>query len=112
MADVADDHELATGARQEGIFFAALAFAAESTSGLGSFLAGIGLDLIDFPTQVAPEAVPAAKATALGIFYAPAIAIIAIAAIAFLSRYGIDRARHAEIALALEARRRGQRDAR
>lgn len=110
MADVADDHELATGARQEGIFFAALAFAAKSTSGLGSFLAGIGLDLIDFPTQVAPEAVPAAKATALGIFYAPAIAVIAIAAIAFLSRYGIDRKRHAEIVRALEVRRSGQHD--
>ncbi len=105
MADVADDHELATGARQEGIFFAALAFAAKSTSGLGSFLAGIGLDLIAFPTQVAPELVPEAKATALGVLYGPGIAIVAVVAISFLWHYGIDRARHAAIVEALEARR-------
>ena len=105
MADVADDHELASGARQEGIFFAALAFAAKSTSGLGSFLAGVGLDLIDFPTQVEPAEVPAGKVFALGIFYGPGVALVALVAIAFLSRYGIDRQRHAEIALELERRR-------
>jgi Na+/melibiose symporter-like transporter len=105
MADVADDHELATGARQEGIFFGALAFAAKSTSGLGSFLAGIGLDLIAFPEQADPALVPEGKVIALGILYGPGIAILAVAAIAFLARYGIDRHRHAEIVAALEARR-------
>ena len=106
MADVADDHELATGTRQEGIFFGALAFAAKSTSGLGSFLAGVSLDLIAFPTQADPADVPAGKVTALGILYGPGIAIVAIAALVFLARYGIDRKRHAEIAMEL-ARRRG-----
>jgi Na+/melibiose symporter-like transporter len=104
MADIADDHELASGARQEGIFFGALAFAAKSTSGLGSFIAGIGLDLIAFPTQAAPADVPTAKVTALGVFYGPGIAVLAIAALVLLSRYGIDRRRHAEIRRALDAR--------
>lgn len=108
MADLADDHELTTGARQEGIFFGALAFAAKSTSGLGGLLAGVGLDLIAFPTQTTPDAVPAGKVVALGVFYGPGIAILAVIAIGFLSRYGIDRARHAEIVQAL-ARRRAER---
>ena len=110
MADVADDHELTSGARQEGIFFAALAFAAKSTSGLGSFLAGIGLDLIDFPTQVDPTLVPEGKAMALGILYAPGIAAVAVVAILFLARYGIDRRLHAEIVAKLEERRAERSD--
>lgn len=105
MADLADDHELKTGARQEGIFFGALAFAAKSTSGLGGLLAGIALDLIAFPAQASPDAVSEGKVVALGIFYGPGIAILAVIAIGFLSRYGIDRARHAEIVEALARRR-------
>lgn len=105
MADTADEHELRTGARQEGIFFGALAFAAKSTSGLGSLLAGVGLDLIAFPAQAAPEDVPASKVVALGVFYGPGIAVLAIVAVSFLRRYGIDRERHAEIVQALEERR-------
>lgn len=108
MADLADDHELKTGARQEGIFFGALAFAAKSTSGLGGLLAGVGLDLIAFPTQAPPDAVPAGKVVALGVFYGPGIAILAVIAVSFLSRYGIDRAGHAGIVEALE-RARAQR---
>ena len=105
MADIADEHELRTGTRREGIFFGALSFAAKSTSGLGSFIAGIGIDLIDFPTQADPAAVPEAKIVSLGILYGPGIAVLAVAAIAVLSRYPIDRARHAQTAAALERAR-------
>lgn len=47
VADIADGHELATGKRQEGIFFAAVSFANKTTTGLGSLIGGVGLDLID-----------------------------------------------------------------
>lgn len=97
MADIADEQELRTGQRNEGIFFGALAFAAKSTSGLGSFIAGLGIDFIDFPTQAEPSAVPEAKIVALGILYGPGIGVLAVAAIAVLSRYPIDRALHGRI---------------
>jgi len=105
MADIADEHELTTGRRQEGIFFGALTFAVKVTSGLGQFVAGWGLELIAFPAHAAPGTVPAATVNALAILYGPGLTLIAAVAIAILSRYRIDRARHAEIVRALLERR-------
>ncbi|MEM7411985.1 MAG: MFS transporter [Myxococcota bacterium] len=104
MADVADEHELTHGVRQEGIFFAALSFAAKSTSGLGTFLGGVGLDWIEFPTQAAPEDVSEATSLALGILYGPGIGVLAVIALVFLARYRLDRARHREIRALLDQR--------
>ena len=42
MADVADEHELTTGVRQEGVFFGAIAFSGKATSGFGNLIGGIG----------------------------------------------------------------------
>lgn len=105
LADVADEHELATGLRREGLLFAALSFAAKSTSGLGSLLAGVGLDWIDFPAQAEPADVTPESARALGVLYGPGVALLALLAIALLRGYRIDRTRHAEIAAALARRR-------
>jgi len=104
MADIADEHELDTGKRQEGIFFGALLFAVKATSGLGQFCAGLALDLIDFPLRATPGTVPLETTNALGIIYGPGIALIAVAAIVVLSRYRITTARHAEIVAALAHR--------
>lgn len=104
MADIADEHELDTGRRQEGIFFGALLFAVKATSGLGQFVAGWGLDLIDFPLRAEPGTVPAATTDALGILYGPGIAIIAVFSVLVLSRYRITTERHAEIVAALTRR--------
>lgn len=109
IADVADEHELHSGARQEGIFFGMLSFAGKSTSGLGSFLAGVGIDLIAFPTQAVPSEVPQGQVDALGMLYGPGIAGLAVLAIFLLSRYRIDRTRHAAIVAALEQRHAGER---
>jgi Na+/melibiose symporter-like transporter len=105
LADVADEHELASGRRQEGVFFGALAFSVKASSGLGTFLAGRGLDWIEFPTRARPVEVSAGTVEALAILYAPGIAALALIAIALLARYRIDRARHAEIVRELAVRR-------
>jgi Na+/melibiose symporter-like transporter len=105
LADVADEHELATGRRSEGILFAALSFAVKSTSGAGSLLAGVGLDWIAFPAQAEPHEVSAESVRALGLFYAPGVGLMALVSFALLRGYRIDRARHAEIAAALAQRR-------
>jgi len=46
LADIVDEHELLTERRQEGIFFAAVAFSSKCTTGLGSVFAGVALDLM------------------------------------------------------------------
>ncbi len=51
LADVADEHELATGRRQEGIFYSARTFFSKLTSGLGHLLAGIAIDVIGYPAR-------------------------------------------------------------
>ncbi|MBX3026811.1 MFS transporter [bacterium] len=104
MADIADEHELDTGRRQEGIFFGALLFAVKATSGLGQFIAGWGLDLIDFPMRAAPGTVPSETTDALAILYGPGIAFLAVLSVIVLSRYRITTARHAEIVAALARR--------
>jgi Na+/melibiose symporter-like transporter len=57
MADVAQDQFARTGRAQQGILFSAVAFSGKIGSAGGHFLAGVGIDLIDFPLQSAPELV-------------------------------------------------------
>ena len=114
MADIADQHELETHRRQEGIFFGAISFSAKGTSGLGNLVAGIGLDVIAWPrgadvraaADVAPETI-----VHLGILYGPVVAAFAVVAVWCLSHYDLTRERHAEIQAELARRRRTLRAA-
>ena len=113
MADVADEHDLATGVRQEGIFFGAIAFSSKATSGVGTLIGGVGLDLIAWPRgpeiQTAAD-VPPETIVNLGILYGPVVAAFAIVSVWCYSHYGITRERHAQILRDLNARRRNARD--
>ena len=108
MADVADEHEFEVGERQEGIFFGAVAFSAKATSGFGTLVAGVGLDIIGWPrgeeVGVRVE-VPAETLVDLGILYGPVVAGFSVVAIWCFTRYDLTRARHARIREALRARR-------
>jgi GPH family glycoside/pentoside/hexuronide:cation symporter len=112
IADVTDEHELRTGRRQEGIFFAALAFAVKATVGVGQFVAGVSIDMIGLSARATPESVSPETVRALGIVYGPGTAILGIAALFVLTGYRLDRKRHAEIVSELEARRAGRSPAR
>jgi GPH family glycoside/pentoside/hexuronide:cation symporter len=99
MADVVDEHELASGRRQEGIFFGAVAFSGKAASGLGNMIAGLGLDIIGWqggagltPGDVAPELL-----FRLGVFYGPVVAGFAVVSVWCYTHYHLDRARHQEI---------------
>ncbi len=105
IADITDEHELRTGRRQEGIFFAALAFAIKATVGLGQFVAGVSIDVIGLSAGAAPGTVSPETVRALGIVYGPGTAVLGIAALVVLTGYRLDRKRHAEIVAELAARR-------
>lgn len=110
LADAADEHENLFGTRREGLFFAGLNFSAQAAVGLGSLFAGVGLDLIDFPTNIAAKgaaniSIDAATADRLGVLYGPVPAVLtAISALIFL-RYRHTRITHARILMELEQRR-------
>jgi len=109
VADIVDERELETGQRQEGIFFAATSFSAKATSGLGSFFAGIALDLIAWPRgahiKTAAD-VPPETIVNLGLVYGPIIAAFGFVSIWCYTHHRLTRERHAEILVALAERRK------
>ena len=109
MADVADEHEHATGIRQEGIFFGAIAFSHKATSGFGTFIGGIGLDIIAWPRgpEIQTSAdIPAATIVNLGLLYGPVVAGFSVISVWCYMHYDLTRTRHAQILHELNARRR------
>ncbi len=109
VADIVDEQELKTGRRQEGVFFAAVSFAGKATSGLGGLVAGVGLELIDWPqdesirtaADVDPEIL-----LRLGLLFGPGVAVFGFAAVWLYTLYRLDRDTHAAILAELKGRRR------
>lgn len=105
LADVADEHELHTGRRQEGVFYAARTFFAKLSSALGHVLAGVAVDLIGFPKGGKPGEVDQEVLFDLGLIDGPIASVPSLIAVAFYVRYRIDKRRHAEIQRALHSQR-------
>ena len=111
VADIVDEHELKTGKRQEGIFFASVSFSGKFTTGIGNVVGGIALDLISWPRGVHIQTaadVPPETVAWLGLVYGPIVSGFAIVCLYCYSRHRLDRHRHAEIVKELAERR--QRD--
>ena len=110
MADAADEHEMLFSARREGLYFAGISFSAKASSGLGALLAGLVLDLIQFPHGLSSGAVVGAHITPgtvlrLGIVQGPGAAAITAIAVAVLILYRRGRREHEEVRKVLVARR-------
>ena len=105
MADAADEHEHLFGARREGLYFAGINFSGKVSTGLGTLIAGVVLDLIGFPHGVAGGGIvgasPAHTVSELGLIYGPGAAIVSFMSVTILFAYRLDRARHAAILQAL-----------
>lgn len=108
MADSVDEHELATGKRQEGMFFAASSVAIKAPFGVGSFVGGLALNLIDWPTgpdiRAAADIDPGAIVQ-LGVLVGPGIGMAALISLWCFAWYRLSRNRHAEILEQLAERR-------
>ncbi len=110
MADAADEHELLFGARREGLYFSGTTFSAKAASGLGSLIAGVALDLIHFPVDIAAKGgdnlhLSPAVVDNLGLVYGVAPAAMTLICIGINAMYGIDRKEHARIQAELVKRR-------
>ncbi|MFK7916099.1 MAG: MFS transporter [Pseudomonadales bacterium] len=107
LADIADEHELRSHRRQEGIFFGAFSFANKSSAALGSLIGGTVLDLIHWPTgeniRTAAD-VPWETVVELGLIWGPISALLAIPGIWCVSRYQLTKERHATILSTLAER--------
>lgn len=108
IADIADEHEHKFKVRQEGVFFGAMSFSTKSTSGFGTFIGGVGLDLIAWPRGVNIKTaadIPLETLTNLGILYGPVVAAFAVIAVWCYTHYKLDAKRHAELLADLHVQR-------
>jgi glycoside/pentoside/hexuronide:cation symporter, GPH family len=108
MADIADENELRTGQRREGVFFATSSFSGKFASGVGSLIAGVALDLINWPrgaTIRSAADVPPEQIFNLGIVYGPVVIGFTVVTYWCYSHYRLSRERHAGILAELALRR-------
>ena len=114
-ADAADEHEHLYFARREGLFFAGLSFAAKAAAGGGTLIAGICLDLVGFPSDVAAHGGEHLVLThdtyvGLGVIHGPVAGFGTLVAALLLVRYRLDRDRHAVLLAELGTRRAAAAD--
>lgn len=106
MGDMADEHELRKGTRQEGVYFAAFNFAEKGTGALPPLIAGAALDLVGLTPGSTPGEVPAQVLFDFGLIYAGMAAFVLLAVWVFWP-YNLNRKRHAAIIAALMRKREG-----
>ncbi len=94
VADLSEQSELRTGRRSEGLLMAAFSLVMKAVSGIGVFVAGIILMLVDFPKGQTPDSVPSETLWGLGVAFVAIQVIVYAAAAVIMSQYKIDRAAH------------------
>ncbi|MDB5694605.1 MAG: conserved rane protein of unknown function [Sphingomonas bacterium] len=104
LADVADDYDLRHGMRSEGMFFGAIAFSRKASTGAGTALAGVLLDVIAFPQNAVVGQVPEATLYHLALLYGPMLLAILCSGCLVLAPYDLSRTRHEEIIRVLAGR--------
>jgi GPH family glycoside/pentoside/hexuronide:cation symporter len=108
FADATDEHELLFGARREGLYYAALSLSVKASAGIGALVAGLELDLIGFPSDIAghPNVHIAAETLRnLGVVYGPVAATITALGTLILFGYRLDKKEHTRILGELSLRR-------
>jgi Na+/melibiose symporter-like transporter len=96
MADVVEDSAVDTARRNEGVIFAARAFAGKMVAGVGILLAGVVLSLINLPRDANPEDIDPDTLVQMVLYVVPIEAVFYISAFVMLRRYQISRRKHGE----------------
>ena len=104
MADIADEHELSTGRRQEGVFFAATTFALKFVMGFGYMVAGPLLDIVGLEAGVAPGEASESALFGIGIVVGPVLALLLIVPCWLAMRIDVSREKLQQVQAALAER--------
>lgn len=107
LADIADQYELETGQRREGVFFGAINFVVKISGGIGAQIAGFLVVAAGLQTQVDPALVSDAVSGRLAWITVAVLLCFGLVATLFYLNYPLSRARHGEVQAALRARREG-----
>ena len=98
VGDIADEVELQSGKRQEGILFATVGFMQKLNAGLGSFFAGQVLNIINFDRSNHT----AEQAYSLAFVQGPVTTLLMIVPLIIFYKYSLSAKKHKEIMNALE----------
>ena len=104
VADILDEQELKTQRRQEGVFFAAGAFVAKATTGLGALMAGVVIDLVGIRPESLPGTIESSVLQSLGLFTLVLTGSMALLASVFYNRISMTREDHLRVKHQLEER--------
>lgn len=104
LADVVEDHAVRTGQHTAGVFFAASSFMQQCSAGFGIMMAGIVLELSNFPAKAEVSQITPAMEQSLIIHYIPFSLGLWIIGALFLLFYPITEDAHRENVERLKAR--------
>jgi GPH family glycoside/pentoside/hexuronide:cation symporter len=96
IADVAEDSQLKTGRRNEGVIFSAMSFIGKAVSGLGAAIVGVILTVVHFPAKADPAHMDPAVLRNLAIAYLIMLFSLYSVTLVLLSLYRITRGSHRE----------------
>lgn len=97
LADVADEMQLTTGKRQEGILYAAFSFANKMTFGAGLIITALTLILLRFPRQKNPSEINQTTIDGLAVSAIWVALIFGLSSLYCFNRYTLTRTRHRAI---------------
>lgn len=104
MADIADEHELATGRRQEGVFFAASTFALKFVMGFGYMIGGPLLDYVGLQGGVAPGEASESALFGIGVVVGPILTAMLLIPWWMASRIDVSEEKLRDVQAALQER--------
>ncbi len=107
VADLAEDSEVKTGRRSEGVFFAGISFIRKLAQGSGVLLAAVVLSVAAIAPGTAPGTVPEESLRLLGWYYAGSLFVAWMLMIGCISLYRISRESHEANLDALARKRAG-----
>ncbi len=107
LADVADEQELHSGERQEGVMFAAAFFSAKFITGFGYLVGGPFLDLIGLEAGAQPGTTPASVELGIGLVMGPGLALLMLVPVWMAFSLRLSRAGTEGVQQALAAKRAG-----
>ena len=105
VADITDQHEEAHGTRNEGIYFAALSFAAKAIGGLGIIVSGVIVDLAGIAKNTTVATIKPESLHTLAMAMGPGVLVLIGITIFAASFYRLTRVEHTRIRAAIEAAR-------
>ena len=102
LTDTIDEHELNTGRREEGLYFSARSLATKASYGLGSFVAGISLDIIKFPRGIDVIDINTESLISLSVLAGPISMILFMLTVVITNKYSLNQKKHDEILLQIK----------